>query len=229
MTITFINPFMVQPSALPIAVRAWGWNVVNPSTTIVVTIPATAVIGDLLIALVSRSGSGSISWPAGGWTEFEDSSSPGLAYAWKVCVSGDIGANMTITASASRNMAAFVLAIQGYNSASAPVDGTAATGTSTAPDCPANAAHSWGTGVKTLFLAVHSLASSDIADGETPPAGYSQLPGWLAGFGVGRSTAGQRLCVFTKVANATTDNPAAISISISANWRCNTIAVRGLV
>lgn len=230
MAVRFINPFLVSPSATPITVRAWAWNNIGSSITIALTTPSSALVGDLLIAVVTKSGTtGTISWPAG-WTEFEDAAtSVGLAYAWKVCVSGDINTSFTITSSTSLNMVAYVVVIQGYNSASAPVDGAGSTGTSAAPNASANAAHSWGTGVNTLFLCVQAAANSGTGDFAAAPTGYSDLPFFSRGLLIGRHTSGLILDITYKVAKATTDNPPATSIGVSAGWRCNTIAVRGLV
>jgi hypothetical protein len=202
------------------------------STTLVLNVPTLILgfreppqVGDLLLTVVSRSGTtGNVTWSAG-WNEIEDgASTTGLAYAWKICDLADIGGSVTITSSNSVNMCAIMIGIMNHDSASAPVDGTAATGTSTTPDPPANAAHSWGTGVDTLFITVASHNLGSLLDGNpSHPSGYTFV-------GVRYNPQiNTSITLAWKIAKATTDNPGTWAFANSGGWRTNTIAVRGLV
>jgi hypothetical protein len=101
------------------SVRAFATNYNNASNSITVTIPATAVAGDLLVAFVGSNYA--VSAVPAGWSlrSLTSASFHNGALATKVCLPADIGATVSFTLSGSEPVNIACLVIQ--SAASTPV------------------------------------------------------------------------------------------------------------
>lgn len=219
MGIEFINPFMTAPAPQPLFQSSTGTAITTASTSYALNMPTGIVVGELLFAvLVRNTTSGSVTWPAG-WTELEDAAtSKSLSYAYRIA-DGTEGTTITVTSTNSVTAVAIIARIANHaSSVSAPVDGTAATGTSTSPN-PPNVAHSWGTGPWTMFLTVLSANTNVTVSADSS--------GYTLGAQNALST-NARVRIAYKVAKAASDDPGTMTLASSQNWRVNTVAIRGL-
>jgi hypothetical protein len=187
-----------------------------------VTLPATINANDVLIALFANDGDATVTWDnttAGTWTLLFSTASgvaARLTAYWKVADGTEDGAVLSIDTSAIERSAWHIYRISGAQSVEA---GTAATGTSTAPNSP-SLTPSWGS-ADTTWLTVFASdnQTADPTDGPTNYTTndiYDDAPN-AAGVGVGSSYRDNA---------ASSEDPAAWTIAASLAWVANTIAVR---
>lgn len=139
-------------SYLPLMPGASGGNRVTDATSHTVNLPASIVVGELLIAVVTFDGNPTVTWPAG-WTTLHAGVANGSASRVEAryrVADGSEGASITLTTNASEMFCYNVLRISDYQGT--PEASTGAVGTSVIID-PDTLNPSWGTG-DTLWLEV---------------------------------------------------------------------------
>jgi hypothetical protein len=208
--------------AFPVVQSVTRANNNTNATTRSVTLPATVNANDILIALFANDGDATVTWDnttAGTWTLLFSTASgvaARLTAYWKVADGTEDGAVLSIDTSAIERSAWHIYRISGAQSVEA---GTAATGTSTAPNSP-SLTPSWGS-ADTTWLTVFASdnQTADPTDGPTNYTTndiYDDAPN-AAGVGVGSSYRDNA---------ASSEDPAAWTIAASLAWVANTIAVR---
>ena len=153
---------------------------------------------------------------ASGWNFVTDNR---LQVAWRNC-DGSEGSSVSISGGGSRNVAYFSLRIEAgtFDSSTSPEFGTLATATSTTPD-PPSLTTSWGA-KETLWFAA---ATRNDTDWEVTdyPSGWDYIRGDTS-FG-----SAQPCAIASKRSSNATEDPGTFTISASATWYTNTIAIRG--
>jgi hypothetical protein len=153
------------------------------STSHTITMPATVVAGDLLIAIFFTDGSETITWDnstLGAWTQMNwspqigGSASTTMAGYYKTAAGTEGGATITVTTGTTEAATWVVFAIAGWHGTTAPEGTATASGGVTGPD-PASHAASWGAEAN-LWIALSGSDSVDRIDntgGLGWPSGYS--------------------------------------------------------
>ena len=209
----------VALSAFPVVqTRNTGADAVQ-NTSYSAPLPSGLTSGDLLIVIGALNSAFATQFNTpSGWTSLFQTAGPGntrsLACFYKTS-NGSEGANLAMTLTALAAKASVSYRISG--AAAAPQAGTAATGTSTAPDAP-NLSPSWGS-QKVLWLAAMA-GQWNTAQTQTAPANYSNIQQIAAG------TDQPRIASAERSLEASSENPGAFSAQM-LNWIANTIAVRG--
>lgn len=155
-----------------------------------------------------------------GWTALYNQAGGGnlrvCAGIYKVA-SGSEGASVTVTWSRAVTIAAVAFQVSGYTGT--PVDGTLATGSSTAPN-PPSLTSGFGS-VDTLWLAIAGDMGGSLPS--AIPANYSSV-GTSTGTGPNPES---YLAVASRNLNASSEDPGTFTIS-SAQWGANTVAIQGV-
>ncbi len=152
------------------------------TTTHTCTIPATAQVGDLLIALVRKTSTLSSfgAWPAGWADAAPEISLSGMGstkMGYKVCGAGDPGATFTITTSSNRDTVVDIGVWRGVTAT--PL---VAAGASNAANSTSHALAS-GLTPATPAIALMAVAFSGATEDYSPPAGYAEVMNHAGGFG----------------------------------------------
>ena len=191
-------------------------------SSLAVTLPSSIVAGNLLFiffACSTTAGTSTMTVPAG-WTALYNQAGGGnlrvCAGIYKVA-SGSEGSSVTVTWSRAVTIAAVAFQVTGYTGT--PVDGTLATGSSTAPN-PPSLTSGFGA-VDTLWLGTCHVSGGSVPS--AVPANYSSV-GTSTGNGPNpRSFLG----VASRNLNASSEDPGAFTIT-SGQWGANTIAIQGI-
>jgi hypothetical protein len=206
--------------AATIADRAFTLGVAD--STITATMPNGVTAGDLLIAAISTDGNTSAAAGGGeGWTNITDAANGSdvrLNILAKVAAGGDA---LNLTLGAAVDSATHVMRIVDHGVSSVATDvevGTAATGTSTAPNPPSVTP---AANAKNLFIAV---AASDDDDDSTAfaPTNYT-------GEGQGQSAATATACLiqvaYRYVTTGSAEDPGAFTLAASEQWVTQSLCV----
>lgn len=185
--------------------------VAKTTNTSTVTLPAGITAGDILLMIVGHEDNGAVGTPSGWTSLFSTGSGSGRCQGfWKVA-SGAEGANVTLDES---DISVVAVRITGA------VDlecGTSVTGSDTAPNPPSLTA-SWGV-KKTLWLAACGGRNDPTVSGM--PAGFTEVDQIDDDHG----DVGSFACIAELESAEATVNPAAFTLSTSASWVAQTIAV----
>lgn len=185
-----------------------------------VALPATVDSGDILLVLMAFDGQPTVTWDnttAGSWTNLHDTLSGAacrfLAY-YKVASGSEDGLSLGITTSVTEQSVAQVFRITGGLSVEC---GTAvATGTGTSADAP-NVTPSWGAD-DTLWIVGFGL--NDNPTSSADPTNYTTTRAESSASGACTLIYGSR------AAYGASENPAAMTISVSAAKIAQTYAIR---
>jgi hypothetical protein len=206
------------PSAF-IAARAETSATASP---VAVTMPSDVVAGDLLIATVSTDAAATVAAGGGeGWTNITDTAN-GSAVRLNILAKIAAGSDaLNLTLGSADDSATHVMRIVDHGVANVATDievGTAATGTSTAPDPPSVTP---AANANNLFIAV--AASDDDDDIVTfAPTSYTAEAQT-------KSTTGTSSCLiqvaYRYVSTGSAVNPAAGALNLSEEWVTQTLCV----
>lgn len=210
------------PAGFPQVVSTTGlYDRVN-STTHNVPMPAIVDSGDLLLALTSADGTGTINTPSG-WTQlYTTTAGQSRTNAFYKFASGtEDGTTVNFTTGASEILTATVYRITGALSIES---GTAATSTSANPN-PPSLTPSWGA-KDTLWI---SFAATD--NGYIRPTVYpaNYTHGRWDGDTYSSSTSYSMTASARRYLNAISEDPGTFTLSSSDAWSANTIAIRPIV
>jgi hypothetical protein len=198
------------------------------TTTHAVSMPTNVEAGDLLLAIFSNVNSDTVTTPAG-WTQLHSTangSSLRLSCYAKKADGTEGGTTVGFTTSGSQRAAGQVYRIkkgQWYGDSASSfaqsiVTGTAATGTSTAPNPPA-AAPTWGKQYS-LFIAIEANADGSITD-TVYPANYVDRTNIVSN----AASTGVSVSSVLRSQGTTSEDPGTYTIT-SAAWVAQTIAIR---
>lgn len=208
------------PAGFPQVVSTTGlYDRVN-STTHNVVMPAVVDAGDLLVVLTANDGSATVTTPSG-WTQLfttANSTSLRLGAYYKFAAGTEDGTSVNFATSASEILTAQVYRITG---ALAVESGTAATGTSTAPN-PPSLTPSWGAR-DTLWLSALGADNGSIVV-SAYPTNYTN--GRLDKDTYSSSTTYASAASARRYLNAISEDPGTFTLTGSNAWLANTIAVR---
>lgn len=213
----FQRHMLLATTPMPAFIGAAG-NSVTSNTTIAVTPPANAKVGDLLIALLD--GGSANAWnTASGWTEVADQAAvPGIGVQWRI---HDGSSSYSFTrAGSSGPLVAQIIAIRDAVFDAVGTFGTRATGNSALFDAPSINVGGIG-GMLGIWLCTDGTSSSG-GDYETP-SGFTDVLYSGAGFGgqisgksflryIGPGATG---AISTRIAVAT-GNKASVQFSVRA-------------
>lgn len=201
-------------------------HVTANATSITVTLPdGSDTAGRLLLAAVSKDGTGVMTWPASpAWTVLDAGDDGGAASRMEVryrILNGTegypaTGASISVSG-ASEEWASSVYLIKGHNSSTNPPEGTPATGTTGNMD-PAAETASWGS-ADNLFIVFGTLDASVTVTGW--PANYT---GNQHGDNTG-GTGGVSHGSASRNLTAASDNPGTYTNG-SESWRTLTVVVQ---
>lgn len=189
--------------ALPV-IRSWAQTINStPSTTQVLTAPATIVAGDLLLTVWSQDGSLGTITPPTGWTRYDfrdGTSTVGHVQAWsKAADAGDVGAaSYSWGTSLSRGWGATVYAISGgaLNATTEAIGQYQSTASATQP-IPAIT-----TAVNDCLLIAVNCTSTQSAPATSAPTGWTATG--AGNMATGSSTDGSHYSFYQAVATAGT-------------------------
>lgn len=189
--------------ALPV-IRSWAQTINStPSTTQVLTAPATIVAGDLLLTVWSQDGSLGTITPPTGWTRYDfrdGTSTVGHVQAWsKTAGAGDVGAvSYSWGTSLSRGWGATVYAISGgaLNAITEAIGQYQSTAVATQP-IPAIT-----TAVNDCLLIAVNCTSTQSAPATDAPTGWTATG--AGNMATGSSTDGSHYSFYQAVATAGT-------------------------
>lgn len=193
-----------------------GTNTSSPgssTTTHSVSLPASIAAGDLLVVYFGGWGGGTLTWPAG-WTPLFDTSNgtaARLAAAYRFA-DGSEGGSISVTSSTSIRSAHISYRITGAHSSTAPVVGTATTGTSAAGDPPSLSPA--GGAKDYLWLAGVGFGSTTAAS--AAPANYTNL--------LTRNDTNAGVGSARRELNASSENPGGFTNPFSS-WVANVVAI----
>lgn len=149
----------------------------SPTTTQLVTLPATVGAGDLLIArldtAVNSGGATGVTWPAG-WTTFltQVNGTRSSNYVYKTAIGTEGGTTITVTASSVASGIYVAWDITGWDSTVAP-QGTIANGASSGSTVtPPAITPTWGA-IATLFVTNAFAINTSGASPTGFPSGYT--------------------------------------------------------
>lgn len=186
--------------------------------------PATVDAGDLLVmGIAIRLNSPTFTTPSG-WTEIANDVGPStfarMAIYAKVADGTEDGTTVDVATSSADTGAAQVRRVTGWYGSLSGVEAQVATGDQTNPD-PPSITPSWGA-LDTLFI--EWIGASD--DDETVSAystNYSDGTDTISGAGV---DAGAEIASAYRQLNATSEDPAAVTLSGLESWVAATVAIR---
>lgn len=205
--------------ATPNVAAVNGGNTGADVTSHVINLPTGIVPGYLLLAFVVFSGTPTATWPTG-WTEvFSANAAAGqcrLQCRYRIAESGD-GPSITVTTNVAQASAHTTYLISGTDGVTNV--GNAATNTSNAPD-PPSLAPSWGA-KDTLWLAACGNDNGNRTASAAPPS-YTNLRNDNSPGGTG---VGVNLATARRALNAASDDPGTFTLSASATWIANVVAV----
>lgn len=196
------------------------------TTSHAVTMPPVVNVGDLLLALLAsntQSGNATpITTPAG-WTEkstFYPGTSVRLGVYAKVADGSEDGTTVDFVSAPATQAVAQVYRVTSWYGTIAGVEvGVSVNGTSTTPD-PPSLSPSWGA-LDTLWIALAFPNNSD-STLSVYPTDYSN--GVYTATATG--TSGAALASARRELNAASDDPGTFTVSISAVWAAQTVAIR---
>lgn len=199
-----------------------GNDAVN-TTSHVLTLPLSLVVGEDVYAELAMDGNTTLTWPAG-WdvvSPITNSGGDGTLEVRRHRVDGSEGLTITVTSGASEGGAWILWRVANQHPTQAPAAGTPATGSGLNPDPPSVTAP-WGAHGDTLAIEVLALGtsvssitaySSNYTDNQIQDAASN---GNIAG-----------VAVATRNLANNTDDPGTMTISNTTNWVANTILIRG--
>lgn len=206
-------------ATITVADQVDSWNATD-ATSVSVSLPATVNAGDVLVAMMSVDGVPTITWDnttAGAWTQravyLANSNTHALAIFSRTADGTEGGKSLAIGLSGAQQAVTRVMRVTGATGAIEVT--TYARGSAVAADPPA-IVPSWSGA--TLYLATMALdGTGSVASG---PAGYS-------GFTTRASSAsGQSTNAAAWKLGSGAEDPAAFTISASAQWVSATLALR---
>lgn len=207
---------VTSSATYPVIAAITGGNATTTTPTL--TLPASVVSGDLLIAIyiANTTISRTLTWPAG-WTEMWDSpiSSRAGSAAWRTA-DGTEGGSVSPTVSGSISSAGYcVLRITGVKTGQAPEWGTfVGYTTTTTPDPPA-ATPSWGSDYNMFLVILHGGVVSAY------PTNYSDNQ-YVSG-----SASPNIINICSRNLSATTDDPGTFTVT-STSVAVGTVVIRGV-
>lgn len=213
-------PFILGESSTPVIAATNVGNLSSPATTFNAPLPSSIAASELLLLIVgTRSGSSPVLNTPSGWTQLklDTHSATGLRQLgiyYKVA-SGSEGATQAVTATDLFLASSNAYRITGYSGT--PEAGTAATGSSTAPN-PPSVTPSWGA-LNTLWLSICTIDTNN--SGLAAPTNYANTINDYSTLVPGPCTASAR-----RALNAVSDDPSAFGFTNSAQWIAQTVAIR---
>jgi hypothetical protein len=192
------------------------------NTVQAITLPASMLSGQLLIAGVATTNQGTVTWPAG-WTELSDQADilgSGFATAWHRC-DGTEPATINVTLSAASPSTQLVVRINNAHTATPPEAGTPPASSSINNPNPPSLTPTWGA-ANTLWLAFGKTRTA-AATVTSYPATYT-LNQTLKAHSGGTAT-DTAVAVAGRQLNAVTEDPAAYAFSAVAVAQAQTIAI----
>lgn len=206
--------FLATPAlaAFPVIVTT-GVSSPASSTSWTVTLPASLVSGNLLLAECQANGADVITVPTN-WTSLFNPADG--TFAFYKYSNGSEGASVTVTGGSSRSAGCVVYQISGTDGVTAPAIGNFAETTSSSYD-PPSLTPSWGS-ANTMWFAYASGRSNVTAS--VGPSGFSALNTQVSG--------GSNAVVIIWNANITTatEDPSAFTLSGTMSGYALTVGVR---
>lgn len=196
------------------------------ATAHLVTMPATVNAGDLLIARITTAGSnanGAVTTP-GAWNLLHSTvggTTTRLSAYYKIAVGDEDGTTVDFVTFAAVKAVAHVHRISGWHGTTPPEVGTATTGSSVSPD-PPSLTPSWGA-ADTLWLASCGAALGGSQSVSAYPTDY------INGNDDITTTSGAAFIgSANRNLNAASDDPGAFTLTLTAVWVAQTLAVQPL-
>ncbi len=198
----------------------------SPTTTHTVTLPSNIQAGDLLLIFWADASSSTNLTTPGGWTNIYSSSGGGSGYrraAYYRFANGSEGSSVQFTTSGPERSAHNSYRIASGTYQGTPSEGNINFGTSTNPD-PPNLTSGFGSTYTLWLAASHSSSSSAL----TAPASYSDLVEVNTGAGSPTASDNATMGTARRLTQASSENPGTFTLSQSASWGANTVAIQGI-
>jgi len=205
--------------------------VTTAGTSHAITLPSGIKKDDLILILTDKGSTAATFNEKAGWTELVDENAGNGITMWARDADETEGASVTFTSSASTRSASIAFRISGAEKVAnqKPELSTVATGTSTGAD-PGTCTPTGGE--KTyLWIAMCGYAGEEADDdtwANTPPTNFTPSPPLQKSCGTAGVNLGGLIAAAYRQKKASSEDPGAFNVDVSAAWRAFTIAVHPL-
>lgn len=190
------------------------------ATAHLVVMPAVVNAGDLLTTVFANAGNTTVTTPTG-WTQLDTtqaSTTVRLGSYYRIADGTEDGVTVDFVTAGAVKAVAHVYRHSAWHGTTPPEVGIAATGSSTTPDSP-NLIPSWGA-VDTGWLALTGTGAGNPTVSAYPTSytnGNDDAAGGASSSAIGSAR---------RELNAASDDPAVFTLSASAVWVAQTLAIR---